>query len=54
MTIYHTEVPARLRGRGHGGRLVTGALSQARKQGLQNRAELLVRAGSYVRFIQIR
>ena len=21
MTIYHTEVPARLRGRGHGGRL---------------------------------
>ena len=33
MTIYHTEVPARLRGRGHGGRLVTGALSQARSKG---------------------
>ena len=27
MTIYHTEVPARLRGRGHGARLVMGALS---------------------------
>ena len=33
MTIYHTEVPARLRGRGHGGRLVMGALSQARSKG---------------------
>jgi len=32
MTIYHTEVPARLRGRGHGGRLVMGALSQARSK----------------------
>jgi uncharacterized protein len=33
MTIYHTEVPVRLRGRGHGGRLVMGALSQARSKG---------------------
>ena len=33
MTIYHTEVPARLHGRGHGGRLVTGALSEARSKG---------------------
>jgi predicted GNAT family acetyltransferase len=33
MTIYHTEVPARLRGRGHGGRLVMGALSEARSKG---------------------
>ena len=33
MTIYHTEVPARLRGRGHGARLVMGALSQARSKG---------------------
>jgi len=29
MTIHHTEVPARLRGRGHGGRLVMGAPSEA-------------------------
>jgi predicted GNAT family acetyltransferase len=33
MTIYHTEVPVRLRGRGHGARLVMGALSQAREKG---------------------
>ena len=33
MTIYHTEVPARLRGRGHGARLVMDALSQARSKG---------------------
>lgn len=31
MTIYHTEVPAPLRGRGIGGRLVEGALNEARK-----------------------
>ena len=33
MTIYHTEVPAHLRGRGHGARLVMGALSQTRSKG---------------------
>ena len=54
MTIYHTEVPARLRGRGHGGRLVMGAISRARSKGYKIVPNLLVRAGSYVRFIQIR
>jgi predicted GNAT family acetyltransferase len=29
VTIYHTNAPARLRGRGHGGRLVMGAPSEA-------------------------
>jgi uncharacterized protein len=33
MTIYHTEVPAALRGRGWGARLVIGALRQARDRG---------------------
>ena len=35
MTIYHTEVPVPLRGRGIGGRLVEGALNEARKLNLK-------------------
>ena len=35
MTIYHTEVPVRLRGRGIGCRLVEGALIEARRQNLK-------------------
>jgi predicted GNAT family acetyltransferase len=31
MTLYHTEVPVLLRGRGIGGRLVEGALSEIRR-----------------------
>lgn len=33
MTIYHSEVPVSLRGRGHGARLVIGALRLAREKG---------------------
>ena len=33
MTIFHTEVPTRLRGRGHGARLVIAALGLAREKG---------------------
>jgi len=33
MTIYHSEVPMSLRGRGHGARLVFGALKLAREKG---------------------
>ena len=33
MTIYHSEVPLALRGRGHGARLVLGALRLAREKG---------------------
>ena len=32
MTIFRTEVPVRLRGRGHGARLVIGALGLAREK----------------------
>lgn len=33
MTIYHSEVPSPLRGRGHGARLVLGALRLAGEKG---------------------
>jgi uncharacterized protein len=33
MTIYHSEVPMSLRGRGHGARLAIGALKLAREKG---------------------
>lgn len=33
MTIYHTQVPSALRGRGHGVHLVVGALQIARANG---------------------
>lgn len=35
MTIYHTEVPVPLRGRGIGGQLVEGALSEVRRLNLR-------------------
>ena len=35
MTIFHTEVPLSLRGRGYGPRLVRGALLQARGLGVE-------------------
>ena len=35
MTIYHTEVPVLLRGRGIGARLVRGALGEARGLGVK-------------------
>ena len=35
MALYHTEVPAPLRGRGIGERLVRGALEEARKLGVK-------------------
>jgi len=35
MTIYHTEVPVPLRGRGIGARLVRGALEEARTLGVK-------------------
>ena len=35
MTIFHTEVPAPVRGRGIGERLVRGALEKAKKLGLK-------------------
>ena len=35
MTIYHTEVPVPLRGRGFGCRLVKGALKEVRRLGLK-------------------
>jgi uncharacterized protein len=35
MTIYHTEVPVPLRGRGIGGQLVEGVLSEVRRLNLR-------------------
>ena len=35
MTIFYTEVPARLRGRGYGYRLVCGALQEVRRLNLK-------------------
>ena len=35
MTIYHTEVPVALRGRGVGGQLVEGVLSELRRLNLK-------------------
>jgi uncharacterized protein len=35
MTIFHTEVPAQLRGRGIGERLVRGALEKAKQLGVK-------------------